>query len=277
MVLKGIDVSKHKLNIDWEKVKGAGVDFAIIRAGYGKRTIDAYFERNVKGCIENGIKIGFYWFLYCLNEEEAVKNAEMFHTVIKEYKNEIEMGVWCDFEYDTDKYAGKNGVVFDKKTRTACVNAFCDKMKSYGYNIGNYANPDYLKNKFNKIYYPLWLAKYSTGFSGYKPIIWQFSNNGNIPGINGRVDLNIYYGDKNPYAEPTYTLFKGRLFQKKEYVMWLQFELNEMGYELEVDGSFGKKTDEAFRDFQIKHPETYRTKEPDGRCGPASRKVLKSL
>jgi GH25 family lysozyme M1 (1,4-beta-N-acetylmuramidase) len=192
--MKGIDVSKHQYNIDWSCVD---TDFAIIRAGYGLKTKDSYFDKNVKGALENGIKIGFYWFLYCLNESEAVQNAIMFDKVIRTYKDKITMKVWCDFEYDTDRYANDKGVFFDKKARTDLVKAFCSKMIELGYDVGVYANPDYLKSKFNDLSkYPLWLAWYNTTekrAKEYKPYMWQYTSDGTLDGINGRVDMNYCF------------------------------------------------------------------------------------
>lgn len=246
--IKGIDVSKHQYKIDWKKVKADGIKFAIIRAGYGRTTKDSYVDANANGCIENGIAIGFYWFLYCTNVAEAEKNAEMFHSVISKYKDKITMKVWCDFEYDTDKNANQKGVTFTKATRTACVNAFCKKMESYGYEVGNYANQDYLNNKFDKIDYPLWFAKYSSTKGSRDCVMWQYSSKGSVAGINGNVDMNIYYDNTVKVKMPT--LKKGA---KGDSVKILQYELNKKGSNLVVDGSFGSKTESAVKDYQSKN------------------------
>lgn len=196
---KGIDVSKHQGVINWDSVKASGVEFAIIRAGYGRDTVDAYFVRNIEECIRLDISVGVYWFIYGVNESEAVQNADKFHETILPYKEKIIMKAWCDFEYDTDRNANKRGVIFDRKTRTNMVIAFCERMKSYGYEVGNYANPDYLIGKFNDLsQYPLWLAWYNATENSakkYNPEIWQYTSGGTVPGINGNVDMNYYYGE----------------------------------------------------------------------------------
>lgn len=198
----GVDVSTHQKEIDWQSVKNAGVKFAIIRAGYGQNTVDKYFERNVTECIRLGIPFGAYWFIYGVNENEAIMNAEICHKVLSPYKDKMTLRVWCDLEYDTDKKANNKGVILTKALRTAMVKAFCERMKSYGYDVGNYSNRDYLRSKFDDLsQYPLWYARYDISedkmFSEYKPLIWQYSSKGSVNGITGNVDMNYMYIDDN--------------------------------------------------------------------------------
>lgn len=247
-MLKGIDVSYHQKIIDWAKVKAEGVDFAIIRAGYGKSTIDSQFRNNVEGCIKHGIPFGVYWFIYGINEAEAVQNAEKCHAAIAPYKDKITVKVWCDLEYDTDNNAKKRGVVLTKKTRTAMVIAFCERLKSYGYEVGNYANPDYLKTKFNDLsQYPLWLAKYSGTKGDYDCEIWQYSSKGKVDGIKGDVDMNYLYGkqvekpvEKTEYGLPT--IRKGS--EGKAVKVWQAI----VG--VKIDGNFGTNTEAKTVEFQ---------------------------
>lgn len=231
--MKGIDVSKYQGKIDWKTVKSQGIDFAIIRAGYGQNATDIKFAENIKGCIENGIKVGIYWFIYGVNEKEAVKNADKCHSVISQYANKITMKVWCDFEYDTDSNARKRGVVFTKALRTKMVKAFCERMKQYGYEIGVYANPDYLKTKFDDLSeYPLWLAWYQgteEKAKKYNPLIWQYSSAGKVNGIAGNVDLDIYYGEtveENTILEKM-DIKKGDMNQFSQIVCNIKTALNE--------------------------------------------------
>lgn len=270
--MKGIDVSKHQGYIDWKKVKAAGIDFAIIRAGYGQTYKDERFDEYVKGCIDNNIKIGFYWFLYCTNVAEAIKNAEKFHTVICNYKSKISMKVWCDFEYDTDKKANAKGVVFTKASRTDCVNAFCKKLESYGYEVGNYANQDYLNNKLNAINYPLWFAKYSAAKGSRECLMWQYTSSGSVSGIAGKVDMDIYYMPGNEKKVPEVanpTLKRGA---KGDEVKKLQEDLNYLGAKLAVDGSFGPGTEKKVKDWQQENH-----LQVDGSYGPKSYAKMKEL
>lgn len=188
--MKGIDVSYHNGIIDWKKVKQS-VDFAIIRAGYGKSTMDKQFINNICGAHTAGLKIGIYWFIYAANMDEAILNAKMCEKCIERYKDIITMKVWADWEYDSDKRNPQT-----KESRTAIVIAFCDYLFSQGYEVGVYSNVDYLTSKFGDLSeYPLWLAKYSSNKGNYNPFMWQNSSTGRIAGISTNVDMNIYYGN----------------------------------------------------------------------------------
>lgn len=188
--MKGIDVSYHNGVIDWQKVKQS-VDFVIIRAGYGKYTMDKQFINNICGAHTAGLKIGIYWFIYAANTEEAVLNAKMCEKCIEGYKDIITMRVWADWEYDSDKRNPQT-----KESRTDIVKAFCNYLSGKGYETGVYSNVDYLTGKFGDLSkYPLWLAKYSSSKGDYNPFMWQHSSTGRIAGISTDVDMNIYYGN----------------------------------------------------------------------------------
>ena len=193
----GIDVSYHQGTIDWKKVADSGVKFAMIRAGYGKSTVDEKFIENIVGADTSGLKVGVYWFIYALNEADAIANADKCHETIKLYKDILDLGVAADYEYDSDNYSIKKGVTQTNASRTRIVRAFLRRLEEYGYKVINYANPDYLKGKFEPLNeYPLWLAYYSdneTKAKTYNPIMWQYSSKGSVPGIKGNVDMNILY------------------------------------------------------------------------------------
>lgn len=188
--MKGIDVSYHNGVIDWQKVKQS-VDFVIIRAGYGKSTMDKQYINNICGAHTAGLKIGIYWFIYAANMDEAILNAKMCEKCIERYKDIITMKVWADWEYDSDKRNPQT-----KESRTAIIKAFCDYLAGKGYEAGVYSNVDYLTGKFGDLSkYPLWLAKYSSSKGDYNPFMWQHSSTGRITGISTDVDMNIYYGN----------------------------------------------------------------------------------
>lgn len=204
MIKNGIDVSYHQGVIDWKQVKESGVEYAIIRAGYGKNTVDKRFIENICGAESIGLKIGVYWFLYALNEADAIENAKRCIDTIALYKDVITLKVWCDYEYDSDNYSIKNDVVQTKESRTRIVKKFLHTLEEYGYDVGVYANPDYLNNKFLDLSeYPLWLAKYSSDKGDYEPFMWQYSSKGSVPGIRDNVDMNYLYAvDEEKPVEP---------------------------------------------------------------------------
>ena len=246
--MKGIDVSYHNGVIDWNKVRQSGmVDFAIIRAGYGKSTMDKQYINNICGAHTAGLKIGISWFIYAANTEEAITNAKMCEKCIEMYKDIITMKVWADWEYDSDKRNPQT-----KDSRTAIVKAFCGYLESKGYDVGVYANPDYIEGKFGDLsQYPLWLAKYSSDKGKYQPFMWQYSSLGKVPGISTNVDMNIYYGNLHGVEKQRTTL---KLGSHGTDVTYLQQRLTAKGYGVgTVDGIFGVKTLEAVKAFQAEN------------------------
>ncbi len=198
--LLGIDVSKWNGDINWKEVKEAGIEFAIIRAGYGQNTIDIQFERNIKGCIDNNIYVGVYWFSYAYTNDMAYKEAEFCKKIIKPYKKHIKLGVWFDFEYDSTAYATRHGVHITRDKCTNIAYAFCKSIEKDNYQAGIYTNIDYANNYFTKQIleeYNVWIADWSAvcRYDG-KYLIWQYTDGGEIKGINGKVDMDWYYGDK---------------------------------------------------------------------------------
>lgn len=195
-----IDVSRHQGHIDWARAKDH-IDGAIIRCGYGKdkpSQDDELFQENVEACIKYGIPFGVYIYSYAKTIEDAKSEAAHTLRLLKPYKGLLSYPVY----YDLEEAGTQNGAV-----QRALV--FGDIIEAEGYWCGIYANQywwrNYLKGGLDK--YTKWVAKYSsekpTGISGTYDI-WQFSSNGSVPGIKGRVDVNVGYRDfpseirKNP-------------------------------------------------------------------------------
>lgn len=193
----GIDVSKWNKEIDWDKVKEAGVEYAIIRVGYrgsstGVLVEDPYFKKNIKGAAAADIPVGVYFFTQATDEVEAVEEASMVIELCKRYK--LDYPVFIDTES-----AGGNGRAdsLDAEMRTLVCEAFCSTINNAGYRAGVYASRNWLndnlfadKLKQNVI----WLAEYRETpiYQGYYQM-WQYSSNGQIDGIEGRVDMNLSY------------------------------------------------------------------------------------
>nr|MBQ8252747.1 glycoside hydrolase family 25 protein [Lachnospiraceae bacterium] len=195
----GIDVSKWNKEIDWEKVKAAGVEFAIIRCGYrgsktGALVEDPYFAKNIKGATDAGIRVGIYFFTQAVTPAEAVEEASMVLMLSKQYK--ISYPLFIDTEG-----AGGNGRAdgLDKETRTAVCKAFCETIENAGYTAGVYASKSWLLNNLDMEQlssYTTWLAQYSaqpTYEGDYD--MWQYTSAGKIDGISTLVDYNVSYMD----------------------------------------------------------------------------------
>lgn len=196
--LKGIDVSTWQGNIDWKKVKASGIDFAMLRAGYGKGNIDNKFNVNAKGCNDNSIPFGVYWFSYAYTEAMAKAEADYCINAIKKYK--VEYPVCFDFEYDSMDYANKNGVTINASKLASIGKAFLSRVEELGYYAMNYTNIDYLNKGFSSLttQFDTWIAQWSSSAPSRKWGIWQYSAKGAVSGINGSVDMNY---SANDYAK----------------------------------------------------------------------------
>ena len=121
-MLKGIDVSENNGYVDWNAVKAAGMDFAIIRLGFGNRHLDTNFYENVNGALAVGLKIGVYYYSYALDEPAARSEARYMISVLKDAgltKDKIEMGLWFDME-DADGYKSGNGMPTNQTITNMC-------------------------------------------------------------------------------------------------------------------------------------------------------------
>lgn len=208
MAKRGIDVSAHQGNIDLVTLHNNGVDFVIIRVGYGvSGSIDTKFKRNADLCVENGIPFGFYWYSYALNVEGAEREAEHILNAIAPYKDKYSYGVWFDME-DADHYKSKNGMP-DNATLRAMCSAFCKKVQDNGYYVGVYASSSWFNNQLSGDElkpYDKWIAQWPVSGGKQKGLntsadersnmtLWQFTSDGQFNGYNGRLDTNYAYID----------------------------------------------------------------------------------
>ena len=191
----GIDISKHNGNIDWNAVKNSGVQYVILRCGYrgsasGVLVEDQKFRSNIQGATAAGLKVGIYFFSQAVNEVEAVEEASMTLSLIKNYK--ITYPVYIDVESANGRADG-----ISKAARTSVINAFCQTIRNSGYTPGLYANKNWLTEKINTGALggcKIWLAQYVAAPTyGGRYEMWQYSSRGSIAGIKGNVDLNVSY------------------------------------------------------------------------------------
>lgn len=205
MAIKGIDVSEFQGNIDWNKVKSDGIKFAILRVGFGmdiKSQDDKCIERNISECERLGIPFGVYLFSYANTLTKASSEAE--HTLRIVAGHKVPMGVWYDIE--DSKTSGS----VDKSYLTQIIDKYCSIIKEAGYDVGIYANLNWLENKIEKYVqdkYKVWVAQYykECQYEG-KYLIWQYTSSGKVNGISGNVDMNYYYGEleeSTPVKEPS--------------------------------------------------------------------------
>ena len=203
----GVDVSKWQGKIDWAAVKNSGIQFAIIRIGYraenGKLYKDSNADYNIQQAVKQGILVGVYFFSTAVNTVEAVEEANFVISSVRGYK--ISYPVVYDCEGYTNSNSRMNKLSADTRTNNAL--AFLEKVKNTGYtgmfygakadiSGSTYWNMPRIEKSFK-----IWVAHYSTPtyptvktpeYSG-KYDMWQYTNRGNVKGIDGNCDMNVSY------------------------------------------------------------------------------------
>ena len=198
-IRKGIDVSYYQSDIDWEKVKNAGYDFAIIRIGYrgygssGVLKEDTAFAKHIEGAQKAGMDVGVYFFAQAINEQEALEEANFVLDSLKEY--ELQLPVVYDPELIRNEDARTNNVSGEQFTKNTI--AFCNAIKDAGFEPMIYSNMFWEAFLFDMTQlqdYPIWYADYETiPQTPYDFTMWQYSEKGIVDGIEGNVDLNIWF------------------------------------------------------------------------------------
>lgn len=190
MEFRGIDVSKWQGNIDWNRVKASGVDFAILRAGYGSVSSqkDVTFEDNYQNAKAAGIPVGAYHYSYAKDIAGAKREAQTFLEWIK--GKQFEYPVVFDIEESATYNLGRNTV-------SEIIKTFCSIVEAAGYYVSVYTNKNWLDHVVSdevKSKYDTWLAQWTSTPSYIGPYgMWQYTSSGVVDGISGRVDMDIAY------------------------------------------------------------------------------------
>lgn len=273
----GVDVSVHNgPHINWKKVKSGGVDFAIIRIGYGDYLREGEFhiescaEINIKGASEAGLDIGFYWFSYAATAEESRREADFFCDYIDNCGVKPNYPVCFDYEYNSEERSPA------KESIVSIARAFLKRVKERGYYPCNYTNIDYLDRGFDQLTseYDTWLAQWGVSKPTRDCTIWQYTSTGYPVGfdkayLGGRADMDICFvdypaiiGGDTPKPEPTpeptpkedTCMVECKVIKsgsKGDTVKSWQVLLNAWGYSCGTpDGIFGGKTESATKKFQ---------------------------
>lgn len=205
----GIDVSAWQGNyigktIDWNKVKKDGCEFAIIRCGYTnlKKTFtmnqDPDFISFIKGAKAAGIKVGVYYFNQATTEAEAKKEAAKVLEIVGKAGVKLDLPIYMDVELTSGGRLEK--AKLSKAAQNTIIDTFCSAIKAGGYKPAFYSYKAFLEARTNAAEltrkYPLWMAHYTTKttYAGVYDM-WQYSSSGAVKGINGKVDMNVWYDD----------------------------------------------------------------------------------
>jgi len=203
--LTGVDVSTYQTGIDWKAVKNSGVSFVMIRAGYrgygtGVLVEDDMFKSHAAGAAAAGLKIGMYFYSQAINEKEAVEEASACVAIAQKYGVNVSYPIAIDIEYSTSSRPGRADWL-TREQRTIIATAFCDTIQSAGYTPMIYSSKSWFQNDSQLITsqlapkYKIWLAHWGVAQTDYpgRYDIWQYTSSGSVPGIPGRVDMNISY------------------------------------------------------------------------------------
>lgn len=190
----GIDISHWQGNIDFQKVKEAGVEFVYIRVGRGngiggEYVIDKKFEKNIEGFNKVGIPVGVYFYSFANSVQDATEEAKWVLQHIKNYDVDLEI------VFDWENWSSFQEFDLSFKKLTNLASSFGKVVKNKGYQAMLYSSKNYLENVWYPVDFPVWLAHYTdnTDYSGeYK--VWQLCNNGRVDGIDDNlVDIDIMY------------------------------------------------------------------------------------
>lgn len=193
-MIKGIDVSNHQGEIDWNSVKNNGIQFAILRASYGWFTEDKSFRNNVNGCESVSLPYGLYHYSYALNIEQARQEADGIIRLAKSCNPTYP--IVLDME-DADGWKAKNGFPTKEMLVQICE-YICKRIEDAGYYAMIYASKSWFDtylndsrlNRFDK-----WLAHWGIAAPSMECGIWQYASNGKVNGIRGNIDMNYAYKD----------------------------------------------------------------------------------
>lgn len=194
--IKGIDVSRWNGKIDWETVANYGMGFAILRITEKCNVIDSTFEPNYKGCIENKIPVGVYKYSYATTIAQIEDEANVVIETLN--KRKLDYPVFLDIEDKCQENLSDSLMM-------KMIEAFRAIIVKAGYKFGIYCGYSWYQNQLPESAkkYDCWVARYPASDNGsvqerLRPSVgvgWQYSSKGKVPGINGSVDMNVFYKD----------------------------------------------------------------------------------
>lgn len=192
----GVDVSEYQGDIDWEKVKNAGVEFAFIRVGgrgwgeEGRLYPDSRAQEYYEGAKAAGLEVGAYFFSQAVSVAEAMEEARFALSLLEGW--ELDLPVVFDWEYVSADARTAN---VKARTLTDCTLAFCDVIEDGGLEAMVYFNPSQGRDLLHLeelTIYPFWLAMYEAPMNyPYEVEYWQYTETGSVPGIYGKADINL--------------------------------------------------------------------------------------
>lgn len=195
---QGIDVSAYQGNVDWEKVRASGCEFAFIRLGFrgygqaGNICLDKKYQQNMQRAQAAGVDVGVYFFSQAINEEEAIEEAQFVLKQLEGY--DLQLPVVYDPESIIGDDSRTDGVSGEQFTKNSL--AFCREIQDAGYDVMIYSNMKWEAFELDLAQlaeYPIWYADYEPlPQTPYDFTVWQYSESGKVDGIDGVVDLDLW-------------------------------------------------------------------------------------
>lgn len=193
----GVDVAKYQGNVNWDKVRGAGIKFAILKITQKNNEVEPSFYTNYNNATKAGLDVGVYKYVYATNETAASLEANGVLNTLGD--RNLSGSIWLDMEDQILRG-------MDKSSLTKIIDAEAKIFKDHGYNVGIYCNVDWYNNVLDgrglARKYPFWIAKYGKNTGEYKDRtdapkdiaqIWQYTSRGSVDGISGNVDMNLMF------------------------------------------------------------------------------------
>ena len=208
---RGIDVSHWKQSINWNAVAADDVQFVMLGTKYNNE-VDPYFSVNAVNAFNTGLKVGAYIYSYATTTAAAEAEADFVLNLIKDYP--ISYPVVLDVE-STEMSALTPAQLAD------VINAFCKKVEAAGYYPMVYTNDYWLSQKIDmtKVPYDVWVARYNAKPAYAGAAMWQATNEGQIDGVNGNVDINFVFKDLSAkLPADRWRLIDGKWYYYKNYV-----------------------------------------------------------
>ncbi|MBE6119167.1 MAG: hypothetical protein E7189_01820 [Erysipelotrichaceae bacterium] len=280
----GIDVSRWQGDINWSAVAADGITFAMIKCGGNEGGLyeDSKFKQNIEGALANGIQVGVYFYSGATNAQTALQEASLCLELIKDYQITYPVAIDWEMPYGAGSYSGV----------TDAISTFCNAVASHGYQAMAYSNKYRWYDCFDggaiSSRYKTWMACYFNEYQNnrtrwkygddvpdfnYGYDMWQYSSNGYVNGISGRVDMNIaFFGYANYKApglqEPKITIANTnnvRYYGSHSGASnqtWSSLDgvsaVNSLGYKADVEYHiYCSNGNEAWDSYAITHPDNY--------------------
>lgn len=189
--LYGVDLSSHNGDVDFKRLKEADIDFVILKASEGSGFRDTLFETNYGKARTDSFYIGAYHFFRF--DVDGVSQANNFMSAVA--GKELDLPLAIDVEENGNPY------VFVKSKVVRQLQDMVDELIANEYDVMFYTNKagydKFIKGNFDD--YPLWICSFTLPEDGLEWTIWQYSHWGNIDGVEGDVDLNLFYGNSSQW------------------------------------------------------------------------------